>query len=138
MLGLLSLPAIGQTPLTGRVLSDEQEALVGVTVLIKNTSRGTITDAAGRFEIAAAPTDTLRLSYLGFTTQEVVVGTSTVLELVMTASTSVLDEVVVLGYGSVRRSDLTGSVASISAEKISSMPITRAAQIGRASCRERV
>ena len=118
----------GQSTITGTVVNEEDETLIGVNVRVKGTSTGTVTDLDGNYEIQASPTDTLVFSYIGFTEMEMPVGTQTKLNAVMTTSAELLDEVVVVGYGTVRKSDLTGSVASMTGEKISQIPIANAAQ----------
>ncbi|WP_020539028.1 SusC/RagA family TonB-linked outer membrane protein [Lewinella cohaerens] len=123
-----STTLLGQSTIRGNVVSEDNEPLIGVTVMIKNTGSGTVTDYDGNFEVKASPGDTLELSYTGYAPKEVPIGNSQVLNIVMNVSASLLDEVVVVGYGSVRRSDLTGSVASLSGDKISQIPITNAAQ----------
>ncbi|WP_116127026.1 SusC/RagA family TonB-linked outer membrane protein [Lewinella sp. IMCC34183] len=126
--GLLSQSAMAQSTVTGTVLDTDGEALIGVTVMIKNTGTGSVTDFEGAYEITAAPTDTLVFSYTGYGSQEIAVNNQQVIDLEMSAAASLLDEVVVVGYGTVRRSDLTGSVASVSAEDLRTQPITSAAQ----------
>ncbi|MEZ4829891.1 MAG: TonB-dependent receptor [Bacteroidia bacterium] len=128
MIILGSVTAMGQSTVTGKVTSEDNEPLIGATVLVKDVNRGTLTDGNGSFEIAASPTDTLVVSYLGYATRKVGVGSQKVLNITLPPSARTLDEVVVVGYGSVKRSDLTGSVASLNSEKIASIPISNAAQ----------
>lgn len=123
-----SFTAAGQSTIKGNVVSTDGEALIGVTVVVKNTNRGSITDYEGNYEVEASANDTLEFSYTGFATQMRPVGNNRVVDVVLEVEASVLNEVVVVGYGTVRRSDLTGSVASLSGEKISQIPITNAAQ----------
>ncbi|MCB9283854.1 MAG: TonB-dependent receptor [Lewinellaceae bacterium] len=123
-----SFTAYGQKMLKGNVVSDENEALIGVTIALKNAPRGTVTDFDGNYEIEVSPSDTLVFSYTGFAKQVIPVGANTVLNVVMYPEASLLSQVVVVGYGTVKRADLTGSVASLSGEKISAIPISNAAQ----------
>ncbi|MBK9336293.1 MAG: TonB-dependent receptor [Lewinellaceae bacterium] len=123
-----SLTATGQVTIRGKVVSVEDEPLIGVTVGVKNRGTGTATDAAGNFELTASGSDTLVFSYTGFNTEFIPVGANRILNVVLTTKTELLGEVVVLGYGSVRKSDLTGSVATLSGQKLASMPISSAAQ----------
>ncbi|MCB0638164.1 MAG: TonB-dependent receptor, partial [Lewinella sp.] len=90
--------------------------------------RGTITEIDGTYELTAAPTDILVFSYIGFATQEIAVGDQTTIDVVLGSDAQLLDEVIVIGYGTVKKTDLTGSVASLSGGKIAEMPITSAAQ----------
>ncbi|WP_235298144.1 SusC/RagA family TonB-linked outer membrane protein [Portibacter marinus] len=108
------------------IASDLEEPLFGVSVLIKGTGDGTLTDLDGNFEISAAPGDTLVLSYIGYETQEIGLGTQTNLSITMGPDNEVLDEVVVIGYGTIKKSDLTGSVAKVSAEEITKVPAANA------------
>ncbi|MEZ4883973.1 MAG: TonB-dependent receptor [Chitinophagales bacterium] len=123
-----SFTAYGQNTVKGTVTSKEGETLVGVTILIKNTSKGTVTDYDGNYELQASPSDTLQFSYTGYETQLKVVGNNSQMNIVLAVNDALLNEVVVVGYGTVRRSDLTGSVASVSGEKLSRIPITNAAE----------
>ena len=123
-----SVPAMAQNTISGKVSSAEEEALIGVNVLVKSSGTGTITDVDGNFEVSASPSDTLVFSYVGFTTQEIPVGNNRVVNVVMASDAELLNEVVVIGYGSVKRSDLTGSVATLSGEKLTNIPVASAAQ----------
>ncbi len=127
-IALGSTTAIGQGIVRGNVVSNEDEALIGVTVAVKGSSRGTSTDANGYFELSASPSDTLVVSYTGFDTQEIAVGSNKILHVVMSPRAELLGEVVVVGYGTVKRSDLTGSVASLSGQKLAKIPISSAAE----------
>ncbi|MCB0525821.1 MAG: TonB-dependent receptor [Lewinellaceae bacterium] len=123
-----SFSAFGQNMVSGNVVSNENEPLIGVTVVVQNTTNGTSTDIDGHFEIRASSTDTLVVTYTGYATQYVAVGNSRNLQVVMETSSSLLDEVVVVGYGTVKKSDLTGSVATISGEKLAAIPVASAEQ----------
>ena len=102
-----------QKAITGVVKDEQSETLIGVNILIKDSSRGTVTDTDGRYSIQAREGDVLVFSYTGYTSQEVVVGTSNTIDVVL-SSGKTLDEVVVIGYGSTAVKDVTGSVASLS------------------------
>lgn len=110
--------AFAQTEVNGTVTDDSNKPLSGVSVLIKGTTNGTSTDAQGRFSIHVPGNATLLFSMVGFTAQEVAVKSQTVINLQLQAVNGSLGEVVVVGYGSVRRTDLTGSVSSVSSDKI--------------------
>ena len=103
----------------GRVVDANGEAIIGATVVIKGTNEATITDIDGNFSINASPSDKLELSMLGFTPM-VLTGDkiSASSPIVMKEDVQMLDEVVAIGYGSVKKSDLTGSVANVSSEKL--------------------
>lgn len=103
----------------GKVSSSEDgEVLLGVTVMVKNTSIGTTTDVDGNFELAAAKGVTLVFTYIGFDTKVLEVGDQSVLKVVLSPNASLLKDVVVVAYGTVKKSDLTGSVSSISSEDL--------------------
>jgi TonB-dependent starch-binding outer membrane protein SusC len=114
--------------LTGRV-TDNGTGLPGVSILVKGTSLGANTDANGNFSIADAPANaTLVFSFIGYTTQEIAVGTRTVFNILMAADTKVLNEVIVTGYGSQSRKDITGAVATVDMKQVLAVPATNLAQ----------
>ncbi|WP_282135215.1 SusC/RagA family TonB-linked outer membrane protein [Seonamhaeicola maritimus] len=117
----------------GTVTADGQP-LPGAAVIIKGTTTGTSTDFDGNYTINADAASTLVFSYVGYSSQEVVVGSQTTINVELIADNT-LDEVVVIGYGTQRKSDLTGSVSSVSAEDLTAIPVSRVDQAlqGRAS-----
>lgn len=118
LLCIASLQAQVRT-VTGTVVSANGEALIGATILVENSiERGTVTDFEGKFTIQAEPGDRLYLSYTGFATKVVEVGTENTLQIVMEATSELLDEVVVIGYGTQKKSDLTGAVSSITSDEL--------------------
>ena len=98
---------------SGKVQESNGSALPGVSVLVKGTARGTQTDAEGNFKIATPANATLVFSFVGMTTQEVAVGNRTTVSVTLLNDNKQLAEVVVIGYGTQRKKDLTGSIASI-------------------------
>ncbi|WP_199117499.1 TonB-dependent receptor [Pedobacter sp. ASV28] len=102
----------------GKVTDDKGEALVGVSVLIKGTSKGTSTDIDGNYAIEVPSTAILLFSYIGFDPQEVKVNPSGVINIKM-AGDKVLDQVVVVGYGTAKKKDLTGGLAVVGKEQLS-------------------
>jgi TonB-dependent starch-binding outer membrane protein SusC len=124
---LLSLTGYAQTiKITGKITSaDNAGPLPGVTVKVKNASTGTLSGADGSYAINAKPGDVLVFSFLSFTTQQIFVGSASVINVVLKPSTNDLNEVVVIGYGTKKRSDLTGSISSItSADLLKTQPTT--------------
>ena len=111
------ISAWAQGTVTGTVTDANDEPLIGATVLVKGTSVGTSTDIDGKFSIAAAQGKTLVVSYVGYTTQEVPVKGSTV-NVVLKEDTALLDEVVVIGYGTMTRKDITGSISTVNAKDL--------------------
>ncbi|GAB3896887.1 TonB-dependent receptor [Larkinella knui] len=119
----LTLTSFAQSLITGKVVDEQNSGIPGATITIKGTTRGTTTDASGGFQINTTPTETLVFSYVGYVTQETVVGSRTSLTIKMLTDTRSLEEVVVVGYGTVKKSDLTGSVSTIKADAIKEMPV---------------
>jgi TonB-linked SusC/RagA family outer membrane protein len=119
----------GQEIIKGKVTDDKGDPMPGVSVVIKGTQKRTQTDGNGNFSLQTADRNNiiLVLSYLGFQTQEVSLATQRELKIQMKPSTSVLDEIVVVGYGTVTRKDLTGAVSSIRANDLKDIPISSAA-----------
>lgn len=111
-------PLQAQVSIRGTVIDDQNIPLPGVSVLVKNTFRGTMTDLDGTYTLSASPTDTLVFSMVGMVNQEIVVGNRTVIDVMLATETTLMDEVVVIGYGTVRKSDLTGSVSSVKSEDL--------------------
>lgn len=113
----LSLTSWAQQVVNGTVKDgSDNTGLPGVTVQVKGTTTGTQTDANGRYQISVPSNSTLVFSFIGKTTQEVVVGNRSTVDVVLTDDSQVLNEVVVIGYGSQKKKDLTGSIVSISSE----------------------
>ncbi len=121
---------------SGTVTSDEDnESIPGVNVLEQGTSNGTITDAEGNYQISVREGATLIFSSVGFLTEEVLVNGRSTIDITMAPNISELQEVVVVGYGTQEKADLTGSVASVTPEEISIIPVERLDQAlqGRAA-----
>jgi TonB-linked SusC/RagA family outer membrane protein len=106
-----------QQPLTVQgIVSDKNEPLVGVSIFQVGSTNGTSSDIDGKFKIDVPVGAKLKISYIGYVTQEILISSSNELNIVMVMDENSFEELVVIGYGSVRKSDLTGSVASIKAE----------------------
>ena len=107
------------TEIRGKVTDTKGEALIGVSVKVKGTAIGVSTDVNGNFTISAPDgSSTLVFTYVGYTTQEVSIGGRTTLNVQLSQSTEALQEVVVVGYGTQKKSDLTGSLVSVTAKDI--------------------
>ncbi len=106
--------------ITGKVVDGTGQGLPGVTVKVKGTTQGTNTDMEGMFTVNAAPTATLVFSYIGFSTQEIPVGNQSTVNVTMSDDVKALEEVVVVGYGTAKRKDVTGSVQSVSSKDFNS------------------
>ncbi|MBK9512010.1 MAG: TonB-dependent receptor [Cytophagaceae bacterium] len=116
--------------ISGVVLDgSNNEGLPSVTIRVKGTQKGTTTDVSGNFKIEAAKSDVLVFSYIGFKTQEVVVGNQTTLKIALAIDDlTQLSEVVVVGYGTQRKEAVTGSVISVSGDKIREIPAPNISQ----------
>ncbi len=115
--------------ITGKVVDENNSPLPGVNVVEKGTSNGTITDVKGKYSIKLEGTNpVLQFSFVGYNTEDVTVGDKTTIDISLIPTLSELDEVVVVGYGSVKRRDLTGPVASVSASQLKDIPVTSTAQ----------
>lgn len=120
-------PAILQQTrkITGRILDENGEPLIGVSVMLKGTSNGTITNIDGDYTLSGDITDksVLEVTYIGMKKQEITVGNRTRINITMTSDNEMLDEVIVVGYGTQRKGNLTGSVSAIKSEKLTIAPI---------------
>ena len=100
----------------GVVVDEDRQPLVGATVSIRSTSSGTITDVEGRFTINANVGDTLSVSFVGYATREILVDNQTTLTVQLSPDSKQLEDIVVVAYGTQKRSDITGSIASANVE----------------------
>lgn len=115
--------------ISGRVTDSSGAALPGVTVVIKNTTNGTITDANGNYSLVKVPADaTLVFSFVGMKTQEIVVAGNQQINVELSEETVGIEEVVAVGFGVQKKVNLTGAVATASAEDLESRPVTSATQ----------
>lgn len=121
--------------ITGIVVGENKQPLAGVTVKVKGTNNGVYTDAKGAFRINAPGDAILEISYVGYDTKEVAINNQSNIVIELTVSTKQLEQVVIVGYGSQRKKDLTGSVAVVSAADIANRPIVNAGEAlqGKAS-----
>lgn len=122
-------PDNGTFTVSGSVIDNKGEPLIGVSVLLTGTTQGTITDFDGKFSLDGIQEGSvLEFSYVGFISQKVKVGKSRMLSIQMQEDNQALDEVVVIGYGTMKKRDLTGSVASLKGEDLIKAPVSNAAQ----------
>ncbi|NLR94413.1 MULTISPECIES: SusC/RagA family TonB-linked outer membrane protein [Flammeovirga] len=136
-LTILSTSSVfAQTTIRGTVTSSEDQLPIpGVSVLIKGTSKGTITDFDGKYALMCNQEDVLVFRYIGMEQQEVSVGTLSTVDVIMNVSTEQLEEVVVVGYGTQKKSHLTGAISKVKNEKLDQIPVSRVdeALIGQVS-----
>lgn len=113
-----------QNSVSGKVTDSSGQPLPGVTVLVKGTTQGTVTNADGNYSISNIPENAvLQFSFVGMKKQEIVVGSQTNISVSMVDETIGLDEVVTIGYGTVRKRDLTGAVSSIKGDELKRIPV---------------
>lgn len=116
---------------SGTVIGDDDMAVIGATVSVVGTSNGVITDENGAYSITVPENSTLLFSCLGYQSVEEKVGKRSVIDVVLTSDSQMLDDLVFIGYGVQRRSDITGSVASIKAEDMKMHPATNVSEMLR-------
>jgi TonB-linked SusC/RagA family outer membrane protein len=122
LLGIfMSTVAFGQMTIRGTVSDDKSGPLIGVNIIIKGTSTGTVTDVDGNYQLTAKQGDVLVFSYTGFTTQEIAVGASNSINVTMVEGAD-LSEVIVVAYGSQKKVTVTGAVSSLKGEAIVKSP----------------
>ncbi|RLK06793.1 SusC/RagA family TonB-linked outer membrane protein [Tenacibaculum discolor] len=125
--GFLLNMSAQEKKITG-VVSDSAGPLPGVNVILKGTTIGTETDFDGKYSLKAKTGDILVFSFVGMQVTEKTVGTASELNILMKEDTNVLDEIVVVGYGSTSKKDLTGSVATIGVEQLQDKPVANVTQ----------
>ncbi len=128
LFALLTMSVTAQErTITGKITdATTNEALVGVTVLIEGTFIGTVTDFDGKYTIKANQGSKLIFSYIGYQSQTIAVSTQSVLDIKLAVATKGLDEVVVIGYGTVKKSDATGSLSTVSSKDFNKGGLTSA------------
>ncbi|MEQ9443201.1 MAG: TonB-dependent receptor [Cyclobacteriaceae bacterium] len=121
----VNTPVVHEKTIAGKVTDENNEGLPGVNILVKNTTSGSVTDIDGNYRLTV-PDDatTLVFSSVGYLSEEVAIGNRTTVNVQMLPDIQSLSEVVVVGYGTQKKSDLTGSISSISGEDIQKMPVT--------------
>lgn len=113
--------------ITGVVVDPAGEAIIGANVVEAGTSNGTITNIDGEFTLEKVSGNQLQISYIGFTTKVINIGQTSSFRIVLEEDTKALDEVIVIGYGTQRKSDVSGSVTTVSGEKIANLAVAGAA-----------
>ena len=121
----LNFMLVAQSTISGKVLSEEGEALPGATVLVQGTTNGTITDVNGLYKLNAPSDGTLVVSYIGFKTQNIPIGGRSQIDVNLLYDVSKLSEVVVIGYGTQKKSTLTGSISKVVNEDLDQIAVSR-------------
>lgn len=131
----LHLSAQNKKTITGTILDEKGESIIGASVAVKGTTNGTITDIDGKFSLNVNENDILAISYVGFLAQEIPVTGKSNLQITLKENTEMLDEIVVVGYGVMRKRDLTGAVSSIDSKSMQDKPVANIGEAlqGRAS-----
>ena len=125
LLCLIPVWALAQNvTISGKVKDSTGEPVIGASVLEKGTTNGIITDFDGNFNLSVGSNSTLVVSFVGYKTQEIPVNGQTSFNIVLKEDTEVLEEVVVIGYGTARKSDVTGSIASVGGDELREVPAT--------------
>ena len=129
ILSIFTFTSYGQQTVAGKISSAEDgQGIPGVSVAVKGTNRGTTTDASGNYKIVADKKAKLLFSAIGFISQEVEVGSKSAIDLKLASDIQSLGEVVVIGYGTQKKSQLTGAISQVTAKQINEMPITNLGQ----------
>ena len=126
-----SLPVFSQNLTVKGTVTDTQtgEAMIGLNVVIKGTVRGAVTDVDGKYTLINCPPDaTLVFTYVGYEQLEIPIQGRTVVDAAIKPSSSMLDEIVVIGYVTAKKKDITGSVSSVQGKDIAMIPVSTAAE----------
>jgi TonB-linked SusC/RagA family outer membrane protein len=116
-----------QRRISGTITDESGEPIVGATLLVKNTTKGTISDTEGRFSLDVPSKAVLTVKYIGYDTKEIVLGNSPVVNIKLKESNRSLEEVVVVGYGTQKKRDLTSAIATVSGADLANLSISNAA-----------
>lgn len=111
-----------QSSVSGNITDENDEPMIGVNIIIKNTLNGTVTDIDGNFTLKVNPSDTLQISFIGYQMELVPIKGRAEINVQMKSDATDLEEVVVIGYGEVKRANLLGAISSISADEIEDIP----------------
>ncbi len=125
---MCSFSVFAQQKLTGTVSDEDANPIAGASVIEKGTTNGTVTEGNGSFSLSVSPSGVLQISHPGYETIEVPVGNRAAVEITMAYVMLPMDEVVVIGYGTIRKADLSGSVTNVSGDKLAAVQATSVAQ----------
>ena len=127
LMAVCSTVVMAQAKVSGTVVDAQGEPVIGASVIIKGTSTGTVTDFDGNFTIQSVPQNaTLVISYVGYRTQNVAVGGKSQINVALEEDKQLLDEVVVVGYGVQRKSDVTGALTRVGEKELNAKPVSNA------------
>lgn len=130
LLSVLAVGAFAQSKtVSGTVLDKTGESVIGASVVVKGTTNGTITDFDGKFTLQNVPDNgTIQVSFVGYKTVDIQVKGQSTVKVILEEDTETLDEVVVVGYGVVKKSDVTGALTKVSEKQIKERPVQNALQ----------
>ena len=129
LFAVFAIGAFAQNKVTGTVVDAMGEPIIGASVVVKGTSNGTVTDFDGKFTVANAPAKgNLVISYVGYRSQTIALGGKSDIKITLEEDKQLLDEVVVVGYGVQKKSDVTGALAHMDAKELTNMPVSNALQ----------
>jgi len=127
VMNIISAPLLAQDmSVAGVVLSEDGEALPGVSIILEGTTTGTVTDINGKYELKAGSEAILNFSFIGYFKQSVSVAGQSIINISLEPDTKQLEEVVVIGYGTQKKSHLTGAISKITNERLDEIPVARA------------
>ena len=127
LLAAMAIDAFAQTKTVKGTVNDAMGPVIGASVLVKGTTNGVITDLDGNFTLSDVPQNgTLQISYVGYKTQEVSVAGKSVLSILLQEDTEMLEEVVVVGYGVQKKSDVTGALTRVGEKELNTKPVSNA------------
>lgn len=128
LLSVLAITAGAQSKsVSGTVVDKTGEPVIGASVVVKGTTNGTITDFDGNFSLQGVPSDgTIQISFVGYKTQDISVAGKSNIKVTLAEDTEMLDEVVVVGYGVQKKTDVTGALISVDSEKLNARPVANA------------
>ncbi|MDR2765340.1 MAG: TonB-dependent receptor [Tannerella sp.] len=109
--------------INGTVKDSNGELIIGASIIVRGTTIGTVTDVDGRFSLSVPQNATLQVSFIGYQTKEVATGNQSTVDVILIEDTKLLDEVVVIGYGTQKKVNLTGAITSVKAETLDNMPV---------------
>ena len=128
IMGTVSVTGIAQSQVSGTISSSDEGSMPGVNVIEKGTTNGTVTDVDGKYVLQVGGNATLVFSSVGYLTQEIAVDNRSVIDITLSPDVTALEEIVVIGYGTQKKSDVTGAIASVDQQTITEIPGTDFAQ----------
>jgi len=127
-MGLVNECLAQNSTVTGKVTDEKGEGIPGASVAIKGTQQGTLTNVEGIYTLDVAPSATLVISFVGYLREEIGINNRSKVDVTLKSDTKALEEVVVVGYGTQRKIETTGSIASVKSDELTQLPITNVAQ----------